>query len=211
MRNEAQPLHIHHMGRRAYEPVWHAMRDFTAERRPSTVDEFWLVEHPSVFTLGQAGQLEHVLAAGDIPVVRTDRGGQVTYHGPGQIVLYTLIDMRRRKLGVRTLVDALELSVIRFLSDHGISAESRPDAPGVYVQERKIASLGLRIRRGCSYHGLAFNLDMDLEPFNRINPCGFPGLGVTCLSDFGVRLSWHESALALSAQLADILGYRHEI
>ncbi len=211
MRNDAQPLHIHHMGQCAYEPVWHAMRDFTAARRPSTVDEFWLVEHPSVFTLGQAGRLEHVLAAGDIPVVRTDRGGQVTYHGPGQIVLYTLIDMRRRKLGVRTLVDALEFSVIRFLSDHGVSAESRPDAPGVYVQERKIASLALRIRRGCSYHGLAFNLDMDLEPFNRINPCGFRGLRVTCLSDFGVRLSWHESALALSAQLADILGYRHEI
>jgi len=158
------------------------MKDFTDTRTPESADELWLLQHPRVFTQGQAGKAEHVLAPGDIPVIQVDRGGQVTYHGPGQWVLYTLIDLRRRKLGVRVLVDLIENSLIQLLAEYGIPAAARPDAPGVYVAGDKIAALGLRVRKGCSYHGLALNVDMDLEPFGRINPCGHAGLRVTSMA-----------------------------
>ncbi len=158
------------------------MQEFTEQRTADTPDEFWIVEHPPVFTLGRAAKEEHLLNPGDIPVVRIDRGGQVTYHGPGQLVLYTLIDLQRRGLGVRALVDMMEQGVIRLLGDFAIDAVSRRDAPGVYVDGAKIAAVGLRIRKGCSLHGLSLNLDMDLEPFSRINPCGYRGLPVTQLS-----------------------------
>lgn len=179
------PLVVRRLGRADYEPVWHAMSAFTDERGPETLDEFWLVEHPPVFTLGQAGRPEHVLAPGDIPVLQVDRGGQVTYHGPGQVVAYPLIDLRRRGIGIRRLVEALEQAVIEQLRGYGIRATRRERAPGVYVDGRKIAALGLRVRRGCTFHGLAFNVAMDLEPFRRINPCGFAGLEVTQVSELG--------------------------
>jgi lipoyl(octanoyl) transferase len=169
------------MGLTEYEPTWRAMQRFTDVRDPGTPDEIWLLEHPPVFTLGMAASPEHVLAPGDIPVVRTDRGGQVTYHGPGQLVVYPLIDIRRAGLGVRDLVSALERSVVDLLAERGIVAETRRDAPGAYVNGRKLASVGLRIRRGASYHGLALNVDMDLTPFSRINPCGYRGLEMTQL------------------------------
>lgn len=176
-------LRLRRLGLQAYEPVWRAMQKFTDRRDEGTADEFWLVEHPPVFTLGQAGRREHLLAPGDIPVVHVDRGGQVTYHGPGQIVLYPLLDLRRLGLGVRALVDRIEQSVIDLLADRGLEAGRRPGAPGVYVGDAKIAALGLRVRKGCSFHGLAFNIDLDLEPFGRINPCGYQGLVVTRLAD----------------------------
>ncbi len=169
------------LGRQPYEPVWRAMQRFTDARDENTVDELWLVEHDPVFTLGQAGKPEHVLAPGDIPVIHVDRGGQVTYHGPGQIVAYPLLDLRRLKLGVRQYVDRIEQAVIDTLADWRITAARREGAPGVYVDDRKIAALGIRVRRGCSFHGLAFNVDMDLEPFGRINPCGYAGLQVTSM------------------------------
>lgn len=175
------------LGRVDYEPTWRAMQRFTDARDAATPDEIWLLEHPPVFTLGMAADRSHVLGAGDIPLVQTDRGGQVTYHGPGQLVMYPLLDVRRLGLGVRGLVTLLEQSVIELLAGHGIEAAARRDAPGVYVQGRKVASLGLRIRRGASYHGLALNVDMDLAPFARINPCGMPGLSVTSLAELGVR------------------------
>ncbi|WP_404474420.1 lipoyl(octanoyl) transferase LipB [Vreelandella venusta] len=181
------PIQLHRLGRSAYLPVWESMRSLTDTRSEATADQFWLVEHDPVFTQGQAGKPEHLLMTGDIPVVQTDRGGQVTYHGPGQVVLYPLLDIRRGKIGVRDLVTALEKSVIAVLSEYGVSARARPDAPGVYVDtaagEAKIASLGLRIRRGASYHGVALNVDADLSPFARINPCGYAGMPVTRLAD----------------------------
>jgi len=158
------------------------MQQFTDTRTAHSADEVWLLEHPPVFTLGMAGRREHLLAPGAIPVVQTDRGGQVTYHGPGQLVVYTLLDLRRAGLGVRDLVTALEQSVIRYAAELGVTAVARRDAPGVYVDGRKLASVGIRIRRGCSYHGLALNVNMDLEPFGRINPCGYPGLAMTQLA-----------------------------
>jgi lipoyl(octanoyl) transferase len=167
-----------------YEPTWRAMQRFTDERGADTPDEIWLLEHSPVFTLGMNGDRSHLLSPGDIPVVAIDRGGHVTYHGPGQLVVYPLIDIRRAALGVRDLITALERTVIAYLSDRGIVAVLRPQAPGVYVDERKIASVGLRIRRNGSYHGLAFNIDMDLRPFQRINPCGYAGLTMTQLADF---------------------------
>ena len=160
-----------------------AMRTFTDSRSPETCDELWLLQHPRVFTQGQAGKAEHVLAPGDIPVIQVDRGGQVTFHGPGQWVLYLLVDLRRRGLGVRQLVTLIEQSIVDVLESYSISAAARPDAPGVYVQGDKIAALGLRVRRGCSYHGLALNVDLDLEPFRRINPCGHQGLRVTSMAE----------------------------
>jgi len=166
-------------GLQPYEPVWQKMQALTAERDDTTPDEIWLLQHEPVFTQGQAGKAEHLLSTGDIPVVQVDRGGQVTYHGPGQLIVYLMLDLRRRKLGVRELVDIIEQSVVALLSELGIEAYPKPDAPGVYVNEQKICSLGLRIRRGCSFHGLALNLDMDLEPFLRINPCGYAGLQMT--------------------------------
>ncbi len=170
------------LGEVAYEPTFRAMQDYTETRDPHSADQLWLLQHPRVFTQGIAGRAEHVLAPGDIPVVQVDRGGQVTYHGPGQWVLYLLLDLRRRAMGVRDLVDLIEQGVVELLSCYGIEAYPRPDAPGVYVEGRKIASLGLRVRRGCSYHGLALNVDMDLEPFGRINPCGHAGLEVTSMA-----------------------------
>lgn len=165
-----------------YAPTLEAMRDFTDSRDRDTPDELWLLQHPPVFTQGQAGRPEHLLAPGDIPVIQVDRGGQVTYHGPGQAVIYLLLDLRRRELGVRALVDLIEQSLVQLLAGYAIDSEPRPDAPGVYVAGEKIASLGLRVRRGCSYHGLALNVDMDLEPFQRINPCGHQGLRVTSMA-----------------------------
>ena len=173
------------LGRQAYEPVWRAMQAFTDARDAGTADELWLVEHDPVFTLGQAGKPEHVLLPGDIPVIHVDRGGQVTYHGPGQLVLYPLLDLRRLKLGVREYVCRIEQAIIDTLADWNIEASRREGAPGVYVAGAKIAALGIRVRRGCSFHGLAFNIDMDLSPFSRINPCGYAGLQVTSMVDLG--------------------------
>lgn len=166
-------------GLQPYASVWEKMQALTASRDASTPDEIWLLQHEPVFTQGQAGKAEHLLSTGDIPVVQVDRGGQVTYHGPGQLIAYLMLDLRRRKLGVRDLVDIIEQSIVALLADLGVEAYPKPDAPGVYVNEQKICSLGLRIRRGCSFHGLALNLDMDLEPFLRINPCGYAGLQMT--------------------------------
>lgn len=162
-----------------YQPTLEAMQSFTRTRNADTEDELWLLQHPAVYTQGIAGKSEHLLAPGDIPVIQIDRGGQVTYHGPGQLIAYLMLDLRRRKLGVRDLVDIIEQSIVALLADLGVEAYPKPDAPGVYVNEQKICSLGLRIRRGCSFHGLALNLDMDLEPFLRINPCGYAGLQMT--------------------------------
>lgn len=173
---------IRNLGLQSYEPVSQKMHDFTDTRDDTTPDEIWLVEHYPVFTQGQAGKAEHVLAPGDIPVIQSDRGGQVTYHGPGQQVMYVLINLKRRKIGVRELVTLLENTVINTLATQGIKAQARADAPGVYVQGKKICSLGLRIRKGCSFHGLALNIDMDLAPFMRINPCGYAGMEMTQVS-----------------------------
>lgn len=179
---------VRDLGRADYPSSWHAMQSFTAQREAGSQDEIWLVEHEPVFTQGQAGKAEHLLMPGNIPVVQADRGGQVTYHGPGQLVAYVLLDLKRLGGDVRRLVSALEDSVVELLADYDISAAPRPDAPGVYVGERKICSLGLRIKRGFSYHGLALNLDMDLEPFGRINPCGYQGMQMTQMADFGVAV-----------------------
>ena len=172
------------LGLQDYQTVWKSMQDFTLQRNAKTLDEIWFVEHPAVFTQGQAGKAEHLLSPGSIPVVQVDRGGQVTYHGPGQQVVYFLIDIRRKKMGVRQLVSAIEKIVIELLKKYKIESNARSDAPGVYVAEKKICSLGLKIKRGCSFHGLALNVDMDKAPFLRINPCGYEGLEVTQISDF---------------------------
>ncbi|MDR9406832.1 MAG: lipoyl(octanoyl) transferase LipB [Spiribacter sp.] len=179
------------------------MRAFTDARGADSADEIWQVEHPPVFTLGQAGRPEHILDAGPIAVVQSDRGGQVTYHGPGQIVIYPLLDLRRHQLGARRLVSLLELSVIDWLGQWGISAAARDDAPGVYVDGAKIAALGLRIRRGCSYHGLAVNIAMDLSPYQRINPCGHAGMAVTDLASLGVACSLEQAASALTQRIIE--------
>lgn len=181
-------LRLRELGRAEYEPTWRAMQAFTAARGPASEDELWILEHPPIFTLGVSGKQSHVLAPGDIPVLAVDRGGQVTYHGPGQIVAYVLVDLRRRGIGVRRMISVLENTAIRVLANHGIAAHARREAPGVYVGEAKIAALGLRVRRGCTYHGLAFNVAMELEPFLRINPCGYAGLRVTDLREQGVEL-----------------------
>jgi lipoyl(octanoyl) transferase len=184
------------------------MRRITNLRDDASGDELWLLEHPRVFTLGQAGRSEHVLAPGDIPVIASDRGGQVTYHGPGQLVAYLLMDLRRRRLGVRQLVDGLEQCIIDMLAGAGVAAGRRERAPGVYVAGRKICALGLRIRNGCSYHGLALNVDMDLEPFARIDPCGYPGLEVTQLTDEGIPWDLDEAGRRLVTGLARQFAYR---
>ncbi|ACL73779.1 lipoate-protein ligase B [Thioalkalivibrio sulfidiphilus HL-EbGr7] len=188
-----------------YDPVWRRMQAFTDTRDETTADELWLVEHPPVFTLGLNGKPEHVLDPGPIPVIPVDRGGQVTYHGPGQAVLYVLVDLRRRGLGVRALVTLLEQAVIAFLADHGIRAEARPDAPGVYVNGAKIAALGLRVRRGASYHGLALNVDPDLSAFARINPCGYEGLETTSLKALGVEMDVETAGRAVADKLTQSL------
>ncbi len=196
---------IRQLGLKPYEPVSQAMHDFTDTRDDTTRDEIWLVEHPSVFTQGQAGKAEHVLVAGDIPVIQSDRGGQVTYHGPGQQVMYVLLNLRRRKLGVRELVTILEQTVVNTLAEIGIEAYPRPDAPGVYVEGRKICSLGLRIRKGCSFHGLALNIDMDLSPFLRINPCGYAGLEMTQVKDLKPGMTVADIQPRLVSKLIELL------
>jgi lipoyl(octanoyl) transferase len=203
-------LHVKNLGLREYVPVWEAMQRFTARRSNTTADEFWIVEHPPVFTQGLNGKAEHIVDAGLIPVIRVDRGGQVTYHGPGQVVIYLLLDLRRLALGVRQLVHHIEHAVIESLAQLGIAAHTKPQAPGVYVTGHKIAALGLRIKRGCSYHGLAFNVNMDLAPFNRIHPCGYRDLQVTQLKVLGIELDWLSTAKLLSAQLQREFGYTHE-
>ncbi|MCP5159672.1 MAG: lipoyl(octanoyl) transferase LipB [Gammaproteobacteria bacterium] len=195
------------LGHQEYPLVFDAMRAFTEVRDADTLDELWQVEHPPVFTQGLAGRAEHLLAPGDIPVIQADRGGQVTYHGPGQVVIYCLLDVRRLGLSVRGLVTALEHAVIELLAMYGIAAQARPDAPGVYVEGVKIASLGLRIRQGRSYHGLSLNVDMDLEPFQRIDPCGQPGLRMTQLRDLGIGLTPAAAAEELLPVLSRQLGY----
>ncbi len=194
-------IEIKYLGRSDYQETWDAMKDFTNRRVPETPDELWITEHAPIFTQGLNGRAEHVLNVGDIPVVQIDRGGQVTYHGPGQLVLYCLLDITRLELGVKSLVAIIEKSVIDLLQCYRIAAFTRPAAPGVYVDKAKIAALGLRIRKGCCYHGLSLNVEMDLEPFTRINPCGYQGLAVTQLREFGVS----ESVEQVGRRLADIL------
>jgi lipoyl(octanoyl) transferase len=194
------------LGRQPYEPVWRAMQHFTDVRDENTADEIWLVEHDPVFTLGQAGKPEHVLAAGDIPVVHVDRGGQVTYHGPGQIVAYPLFDLKRMKVGVREYVCRIEQSMIDTLAEWNIHAERKAGAPGVYVAGAKVGALGIRVRRGCTFHGLAFNVAMDLEPWRRINPCGYQGLQVTTLADLGGPSGMEAVKPVLLANMAKQFG-----
>ncbi len=177
------PPLIRHLGLRDYESVWHEMQDFTSNRSADTADEIWLLEHPPVFTLGLNGKREHLLSPGDIPVVKCDRGGQVTYHGPGQLIAYLLLDLKRRRLGVKAMVWRMEQVLIDLLADYGIDGQRHPGAPGIYLDGKKVAALGLRVRRACSYHGLSLNVDMDLEPFSRINPCGYEGLESTQLRE----------------------------
>lgn len=199
------PIILRRLGRVDYEPTWRAMQEFTARRTADTTDELWLLEHPPVFTLGQAGKREHVLTDVGIPVVTIDRGGQVTYHGPGQVVVYLLLDLRRRGYGVKELVNRLEQAVIDLLAVHGITAERLAGAPGVYVNGAKIAALGLRIRNGCSYHGLALNVDLDLAPYAAINPCGYAGMAVTRTCDLGLDATSVELGEALTERLRKLL------
>lgn len=201
-------LRVRRLGLRPYPAVLDAMREFTTRRSAEEEDELWLVQHPPLFTLGQAGRREHLLSPGDIPVVQSDRGGQVTFHGPGQVVAYALVDLRRARLGVRDFVHLLEESVLDLLREAGLRAERRRGAPGVYLDGAKIAALGLRVRRGCTYHGLSLNVSVDLEPFSRIDACGFPGLRVTRLSDHGVDWTVEEAADRLADALAARLGRR---
>ena len=201
------PLILRQLGRQPYQPTFDRMQAFTNERGADTADEIWVLEHEPVFTQGQAGKAEHLLNPGDIPVVQVDRGGQVTYHGPGQLVIYLLLDLKRNGLGVRDLVTLMEEAVVEPLGEYGVSGATKADAPGVYVDGRKICSLGLRVRRGCSFHGLALNIDMDLEPFLRINPCGYAGLEMTQLARLtdGVEIS--QVAKQLSQILSKRIGY----
>ncbi|MDD2700203.1 MAG: lipoyl(octanoyl) transferase LipB [Sideroxydans sp.] len=195
------PLHIRAMGMVDYEPTWRAMQKFTSERSADTLDEIWLVQHPPTYTQGQAGKPEHLLNPTAIPVVKIDRGGQITYHGPGQIVIYLLLDLRRWKINVRDLVRLIEQAVIDLLAEHGVQAEGRTDAPGVYVNGAKIAALGLKIKNGCCYHGLSFNVDMDLTPFDNINPCGYQGLRVTQCVALGIAPEFEELQAGLTQNL----------
>jgi lipoyl(octanoyl) transferase len=201
-------LIVRHLGLVDYQATWEAMRRFTEARNETTEDELWLLEHPPVFTLGLAGKLKHLLDPAVIPVIQVDRGGQVTYHGPGQLIIYVLLDLRRRGWGVKKLVQALEQSVIDLCQEWGITAERHPGAPGIYIGESKLAALGLRVRRGCSYHGLALNIDMDLSPFKRINPCGYSGLVVTQIRDLGIADTVEAVGQALLPHLIKNLEYR---
>jgi lipoyl(octanoyl) transferase len=203
-------LHVRHLGLMPYAETWQAMRDYTDRRDALSPDQLWLLQHPPVFTLGQAGRPEHLLDPGEIPVVRTDRGGQVTYHGPGQLVAYLLLDLRRAGLGVRSLVSLLEQAVVDLLAADEIEAFARRDAPGVYVGEAKIASIGLRVRHGCSFHGLSLNIAMDLSPFERINPCGYPGLRVTQLTEWIEDADLPKVEREFPRYLARGLGYTLE-
>lgn len=198
------------MGREDYEPLWRRMQSFTDTRDESTPDEIWLTEHPPVFTLGQNASREHLLDPGDIPVIQVDRGGQVTFHGPGQLMIYPLIDLKRAKIGVRDLVTALEQSIVDLVADYGIEGKARRDAPGVYIDSRKIASVGLRIRRGSSFHGMALNIDVDLAPFAKINPCGFSDLEVTDLRSLGIDTDRETLRAAVLRNLLGHLGMQNE-
>ncbi|WP_254460399.1 lipoyl(octanoyl) transferase LipB [Xanthomonas sacchari] len=200
------PCRVRQLGRQPYEPVWRAMQRFTDARDADTPDELWVVEHEPVFTLGQAGKPEHVLAPGDIPVLQVDRGGQVTYHGPGQLVVYPLLDLRRLHIGVRDYVCRIEQAIIDTLDEWNILGQRRDGAPGVYVGGAKVAALGIRVRRGCTFHGLSFNVAMDLEPFHRINPCGYQGLQVTAVLDLGGPSGMQAVTPVLLAQLARQFG-----
>lgn len=204
-----ETLLVRQSGLRDWQSVSDAMHHYTDQRDEQSRDEIWLVEHPPVFTQGQAGKAEHLLMPGEIPVVQSDRGGQVTYHGPGQQVMYVLIDVKRRKLGVRQLVTILEETVIATLAESGVSARARADAPGVYVGDEKICSLGLRIRKGCSFHGLALNVAMDLSPFLRINPCGYADMSMTQLSHFRPGVTTEQVRSPLVSAFARLAGYDH--
>lgn len=204
-RSDVPGLIDRRLGLVEYQPCWDAMREFTATRDATTPDEIWLLQHPPVYTLGQAGRPEHLLRDTGIPLVRIDRGGQITYHGPGQLVVYLLVDLVRRRLKVREMVNLMEQALIDCLAEYGVRAERRAGAPGVYVDGAKIAALGLRVRNGCSYHGLALNVEVDLEPFTWINPCGYEGLQTTRLADFGVAASVDQAGEALLAQLRRLL------
>jgi len=198
---------LKYLGLSEYEPVWRAMQEFTEQRDENTLDEFWIVEHPSVFTQGQAGKPEHVLNPGNIPIIQVDRGGQITYHGPGQIVIYPLIDLKRHKIGIKALVNGIEEALIRTMAEYGVTANRREKAPGVYTDNKKIASLGLRVRKGCTFHGLAFNIRMDLEPFSRINPCGYAGLEVEQLSQLNPTVEFDEAQNILIKYLCETLNF----
>ena len=204
------PPLLKRLGRVDYLPTFAAMQAFTAQRTPDTTDELWIVEHPPVYTLGQAGKPEHILRDIGIPLIKIDRGGQVTYHGPGQVVIYLLLDLSRRQLKVRELVGAIEQAVIDLLAAYGVVAERRAGAPGVYVGGAKIGALGLRIRNGCSYHGVALNVDMDLTPFAAINPCGYPGLPVTQTRDLNIPLTPAEAGERLALHLLQQLDHSHD-
>lgn len=200
-------LIVRRLGEQPYQETWDAMKQFTADRDGATADEIWCLEHPRVFTQGQAGKAEHLLFPGDIPVIKVDRGGQVTYHGPGQLVVYLMLDLPRKKMGVRSLVDTIEQGIVGTLGDLGVEAAARPDAPGVYVGDAKIASLGLRVRRGCSFHGLALNVAMDMEPFSRINPCGYAGMAMCQVTDFVPGKTVSDLETLLVRHLVDALSY----
>ena len=200
---------VKRLGRVDYAPTFQAMQDFTAARTEATADELWIVEHPPVYTLGQAGKPEHILRDVGIPLVKIDRGGQVTYHGPGQVVIYLLLDLARLKIKVREMVSAIEQAVIDLLAEHGVTAERRDGAPGVYVGDAKVAALGLRIRNGCSYHGVSLNVDMDLYPFTAINPCGYAGLKVIQTRDLNIPLSVDEAGEQLAKHLLRQLDTHH--
>jgi lipoyl(octanoyl) transferase len=201
---------ISNLGICAYQEVWQKMREFTERRNLETADEIWLLQHYPVFSQGQAGSAKHVLNPGDIPIIKTDRGGQVTYHGPGQLIIYPLINLQRIKLGVKLFVNILQKSTIQLLADYKIAAQVRVDAPGVYVNDAKICSIGLKIRRGCSYHGIALNVNMDLEPFTRINPCGIKNLQMAQISDYVNNISFLEVEERIVKYLVENLGYKNE-
>ncbi len=199
---------VHHLGEVPYSETWQKMQDFTNSRDQNTADELWFLQHPPVYTMGKNAKPEHLLAPDNIPIINADRGGQVTYHGPGQLVVYTLLDLKRLKIGVRELVTLIEKTLVELLNGYDIDASAKPEAPGVYVNNAKIAALGLRIRKGCSFHGLALNVDMDLEPFSRINPCGYEGLEVTQLKNFIEDIEMDEVADNLQQRLMNnILSY----
>jgi lipoyl(octanoyl) transferase len=197
---------VRHLGEQPYQPIWQQMLQFTAERDPETEDEIWLLEHPAIYTLGRSATREHLLNPGDIPVLRVDRGGQVTYHGPGQLILYLMLDLNRTNLGVRRLVELMEQSTIDLLQPYGVTAHRRTGAPGIYVDGRKLASIGLRVRRGCTLHGISVNVAMNLEPFTRINPCGHSDLEITQLRDLDVPLNTAEVGEELATVLAQHLA-----
>lgn len=210
MITETNKLIIRDLGLQEYEPVWQAMQDFTAKRDNSTADELWCLEHPPIFTMGLNGKKTHLLNIQNIPVIDIDRGGQVTYHGPGQLIIYTLIDLKRLNIGVKELVNSIEQSIIQLLKKYGINAQGKENAPGVYVDNAKIAALGLRIKRNKSYHGLSLNIDMDLTPFEQINPCGYEGLAVTQIKELKPELNLKHIKTDLISQLSQFLGYNED-